>query len=351
MDLYLKKFLTRIKHKTIRKELQLLFLNRLSRLLHNGYTLIEALEVIKWDKNLERPSTIIMEALKNGATLDQAFEKARFNTIVTSYLFFVQANGDVQATIEKCINMFEQRIQYLQKFQQVARYPIILLFIFSILLYFIKQSVLPSFLDLFQSNPETSSTVYLSMVVIDFLSSFVMVLFVLILIGGGLWQINKQKLSIEKQIKVYRSIPIYRKYKQIQTSFLFATHFSSLLKTGIPIKEILTIMSQQPKLPILSHYSTLMTAELQKGLQLSSLLSQLQLLEKQIAMIFQKNADINALEKDLSVYAELITEDLHRKIMKVITYIQPAFFLLLAGFIIFIYITLMWPMFQLIKTI
>ncbi|WP_099158493.1 competence type IV pilus assembly protein ComGB [Virgibacillus ndiopensis] len=351
MALYLKKYTTHIKPKTIRKELQLLFLKRLSRLLQNGYTLIEALEVIKWDKNLEKPASNVIEALKNGSSLDQAFDKAKFNPIVTSYLFFVQANGDVYATIEKCIYMFEQRLLYVQKFQQVARYPIILLFVFSILLYFIKQSVLPSFLDLFQANSETSSTVYFSMVIIDFLSSFVVVIIILAIVGGGFWQLHKHKISIHKQIKVYSSIPIYRKYKQIQTSFLFATHFSSLLKTGIPIKEILTIMSQQTKLPILSYYSKLMTAELQKGLQLSSLLSQFQLLEKQVAMIFQKNADINALEKDLSVYAELVTEELHRKIMKVITYIQPAFFLVLAGFIVFIYITLMWPMFQLIKTI
>ncbi|MGY0692931.1 competence type IV pilus assembly protein ComGB [Virgibacillus sp. FSP13] len=351
MALYLKKYFTKIRQKNFKKEQQLLFLNRLSRLLQNGYTLIESLEVIKWNKTMKEPASVIMLALKSGSTLDQAFEKAKFNSIITSYLYFVRANGDIEASIRKCLNMYEQRLHYHRKFQQVARYPAILLLIFSVLLYFIKQSVLPSFLDLFQTSTEASSMLFISIMIIDFLSNFAYLLLILVIVFCLLWQINKRKIRIEKQIKLYSSLPIYRKYKQIQTTFLFATHFGSLLKTGIPIKEILNTMAQQTKLPILAYYSTLMIQELNQGRHITSLLSQLKLLDKQIPIIFQKNADVTALEKDLSIYAELLTEELHRKILKAITYIQPVFFLILAGFIVFIYITLMWPMFQLIKTI
>jgi competence protein ComGB len=351
MDLYLKKYFTQIRHKHLRKEQQLLFLNRMSRLLKNGYTLIESLEIIQWDNAMKEPAATITNALTNGSTLDQAFEKAKFNSVVTSYLYFVRANGDIRASIDKCLKMYEQRLHYTKKFEQVARYPIILLFVFSILLYFIKQSVLPSFLDIFQSNTETSAMVFLSITIMDLLSNAAYILLILVIIVSLLWQVNKRKVPIEKQIKLYCAIPIYYQYKQLNTSFLFATHFSSLLKTGIPIKEILTSMTKQTKLPIMAYYSNLMIQELNQGKHITSLLSQLKLLDKQIPVIFQKNADVHALEKDLSVYAELLTEELHRKITKSITYIQPIFFLIIAAFIIFIYLTLMWPMFNMIKTI
>lgn len=351
MALYLKKYFTQIRHKNLKKEQQLLFLNRLSRLLQNGYTLIESLEIIQWDKAMKNPASTIKTALTNGSTLDQAFEEAKFNSVVTSYLYFVRANGDIQASIDKCLKMYEQRLHYTKKFEQVARYPIILLFVFSILLYFIKQSVLPSFLDIFQSSTETSSMVFLSITIMDLLSNVAYILLILVVIASILWQVNKRKVPIEKQIKLYCAIPIYYQYKKLNTSFLFATHFSSLLKTGIPIKEILTSMTLQTKLPIMAYYSNLMIEELNQGKHITSLLSQLKLLDKQIPVIFQKNADVHALEKDLSVYAELITEELHRKITKSITYVQPIFFLIIAAFIIFIYLTLMWPMFNMIKTI
>lgn len=351
MALFQKNNLIPSKRVKLKKETQLLYLSRLLRLLKNGYSLLEALEVMKWDKQMIEPTTIIVHALKDGKSLDEAFTDASFNPTITTYLYFVRANGDIQASLEKCIEMFNQRIEFAAKFQQTIRYPLILLVIFSILLYFIKNSILPSFAELFSANNETSSTLSLSLVAINVFGTVIWICLILTMITLVVWKFIKDKVSIEKQVTIYRKIPFYRSYKRVQTSFLFATHFSSLLKTGISIKDILTIMSKQTQLPILSYYSVLMTNELNSGKHISYLLSQTYLLEKQIAHIFQKNADSHALEKDLTVYAGMITEELHQKIIKAITYIQPVFFVLLAGFIVLIYVTLMWPMFQLIKTI
>ncbi|GAA0602539.1 hypothetical protein GCM10009001_19370 [Virgibacillus siamensis] len=351
MDISIRKFIWLANKKMMSNDLQLRFLKRMVRLLDNGYTLVEALEIIKWDKQLDQVASTIVTSLKNGRTFDEALENTgRFSRAITSYLYFIRANGDIRQSIEKCNAMFEQRIRYTKKFQETIRYPIILLFVFGLLIYFVKQSVLPSFIDLF-NNSGGSSTVYISIIVIDVLTKFMMI-FGILLVAGILFSKGiKHKISIEKQIMIQRSIPVYRNYKKLHTSFLFATHFSSLLKTGMSIKEILSVMRNQNKLPILSYFSTLMTDELNKGIYITNLLENLPLIDKQIAVIFQKNADVNALEKDLEMYAAVLTEELNRKIMKILTYLQPAFFLILASLIILIYVTLMWPMFQLIKTI
>src|SRR5690625_7565567 len=111
------------------------------------------------------------------------------------------------------------------------------------------------------------------------------------------------------------------------------------------IKEILHHMAKQKKLPIIAYYSHLMIEELSKGFPLASLLSQFPFFEQHIATIFQKNADMHALEKDLTMYAEFVIKELHQKIMKTITFIQPFFLILLAGLHIFISVTLMCRMF------
>lgn len=351
MDISMRKFIWQANNKVMSKDLQLRFLKRLARLLDNGYTLVEALETIKWDKQLDTVASSIINSLKNGSTFDEALENTRgFSPAITSYLYFIRANGDIRQSIEKCNTMFEQRIRYAKKFQETIRYPIILFFVFALVIYFVKQSVLPSFIDLF-NNSGSSSTAVISIIVIDVLTKFMMISGILLVAGVLVSKGIKHKIGIEKQIMIYRSIPVYRKYKKLHISFLFATHFSSLLKTGMSIKEILSVMENQNKLPILSYFSTLMTDELNKGVYITKLLENLPLIDRQIAVIFQKNADVNALEKDLDMYAVVLTEELNRKIMKVLTYLQPAFFLILAGFIVLIYVTLMWPMFQLIKTI
>lgn len=348
---FLRKHLTIRKNKLLPQEIQLRFLKQLARLLENGYSIIDALEVIKWDKQLIMIANQIIDSLKKGVQIDQAFESAKFHQTITTYLYFVRDNGDVLSSIKKSTEMYESRLEYMKKFQDIIRYPLILLFIFSILLYFINEWVLPSFLDIFQSNDNASSMIYFSIMLIEYITKLSMILILLLIAFYLIWHLNKRRFPIQAQIKLYGAIPIYRKFLRLQTSFQFSIHLSTQLKTGMSIKEILDNMSQQKKLPIIAYYTSLMTTELGNGFPLTSLLSQLTFFEKQLTIIFQKNTDSFALERDLVAYADMLTEELHRKTMKAITIIQPVFFILVACFIIFIYLTLMWPMMQMIKTI
>lgn len=351
MDTFLEKHSFNRRKKVLPDEIQLRFLKRLARLLTNGYSMLEALEIIRWDKQLIKISEEIIYILKRGAPMDEAFEQAKFHHTITAYLYFVKDNGDILSSIRKCIVMYEDRLKYRKKLKEIIRYPFILLVIFSILLYFINQFVLPSFADIFQSNTAAASTIAFFMTLIESFTIFVVcfggIAFAMMII----WQINKQKFRIQTQLVIYKRIPIYRQYLRLQTSFQFATHLSTQLKTGISLKDILYNMSRQKKLPIVAYYTSLMTNELNAGIPLFHLMSKLDLLEKQLTEIFQKNTNNHALEKDLEVYADILTDELQRKIMKAITLIQPIFLIIVACFVIFIYMTLMWPMFQLIKTI
>lgn len=351
MASYPKKHLIMRRNKLLPQDIQLRFLKQLGRLLGNGYSIIDALEVIKWDKQLITIAEQMIDSLKNGATIDQAFEHIKFHHTITSYLYFVKDNGDLLSSIEKCTEMYENRLKYMRKFKDITRYPLILLFIFSILLYFISEWVLPSFIDIFQSSSEASSMIYFSMMFIEILIKLLLAFFILIIICSLIWFVNKKKFSVVTQIKLYSMLPIYRQYLRLQTSFEFATHLSTQLKTGMPMKEILNNMSKQKKLPIIAHYTSLMTDELSNGFPLTSLLPQLTFFEQQLTIIFQKNTDKHALEKDLGVYADLLTEEIQRKVMKAITMIQPVFFGIIACFVIFIYLTLMWPLLEMIGTI
>lgn len=350
MDLFLNQYLP-IRKRKLSNDLQLRFLHRLDRLLTNGYPLLESLEVCKWDMQLELPAEQIILTLKNGQAIDQAFEQAGFHQTITTYLYFVKANGDLLGSIKKCIEMYEHRISTAKRFQQVIRYPVILFIIFSVLLYFINQYVLPSFTDLFQSSAQASATISISMAIIDILSTLLLIVTFLLSVFLLIWHFTKHKVPIRKQMKLFEAIPIYRTIVQLQTSFFFATHFSTLLKTGMPYKEILTHMANQQKLPIIAYYSTQMIEELNQGIHITNLLSHFTFLDKQLTAIFHKHMDASALEKDLSMYAQILMEDIERKTVRIITYLQPIIFIVLASFVIFIYVTLMWPMFDLIQTI
>lgn len=351
MVTFLKKYLLVFKRNKVPEELQLRFLKRLSRLLLEGYPMIEALEVIKWDKQMIAISNEVISSLKNGSSLDAALEVSNFHSTITDYLYFVRPNGDIQLNLDNCINMYEERLKYVKKFQEIARYPLILLFVFSILLFFIKQSVLPSFSELFQSSSDASQTISLFINIIEYSGIFVGIFLVILLIVLSFWHFNKNKLTIKRQINIFNKIPVYRTFISLQVSFQFSMYLSTMLRSGMPLREVLASMAEQKKQPIISYYAALMTKELSLGLGLTSLLLKFHFLDERISLIFRKNTDIKALEKDLSVYADLLTDELERKTLKILTLVQPVIFIILACFVVFIYMTLMLPMYQLIKTI
>ncbi|MFD2209163.1 type II secretion system F family protein [Virgibacillus halophilus] len=332
-------------------ELQLRFLQRLQRTLANGYPLLEALDTIRWDRRLANTAVQIIDMLKRGLALDEALEQTKFHPSICSYLHLSRNIGNVAESLDKCIEMFQKRCEYLRKFQQLSRYPLLLIIVFSLLLFFIKKNVLPAFLDLFQTSSQASTTVTVSLFVIDFLMNLTVVASILGISGILFWKYGENRISIETRIRFYRSLPIYRVYLRMNTSFQFASHLSSMLKTGMTLKDILTSLSNQRKYPVISHYSSILTAEVSKGMQVHQILPGLYFLDDQLTFIFHRHADMLALEKDLAVYTDFLVEDLHRKIIKAITMIQPIFFIVLALLIIFIYVSLMWPMFQLIQSI
>ncbi|MHA6250983.1 competence type IV pilus assembly protein ComGB [Oceanobacillus sp. CAU 1775] len=336
--------------KNLSEQIQLRFLKRLHRLINSGYPLLECLEIMKWDKDLTQLANQFIHALRDGKPIHMVFEENKFHESICTFVYFTKVSSNLNESIQKCIEMFEHKMTNNKKFNQAIRYPLILLFVFSLTLFFINQQVLPSFQTLLQSSPQAKQTITILILMMDLLQFTFITFAITIVVGVMVWRIFRGRIPINKQLKILNRIPIYRNYLRLQTSFQFATHFSSLLKAGLSLKQTLNELSKHEKLPIIKYYADLITLDLNRGFHLSILLSELPFLEKQLVAIFQKNNDIQSLENDLSIYSEVLMEEIHRKILSMITLIQPIFYIILACFIVFIYISLLWPMFQLINT-
>lgn len=335
----------------LNSSIQLSFLKRLTRALSNGYTLLAALETLKWDNRLRPVANEAINLLKNGKTIDYVFEKLKFHPIISTYMYFAKEYGDLEESILKCVEIYEKRLEYTKRFTQVIRYPLLLIVIFSILFFFIQYSVLPNLLTLLQQNNPDDPFINYFITLSSVIYYACLALVFCLLIIRWVWHVMKDKIPIEKQLHFILAIPFYRSYVKLNTSFLFSTHMSSLLKTGLSIKDVLAVLARQQKLPILTHYADFLTNGLKSGYPIYVLIHQLELINPQLASIFQKNTDANTLEKDLTIYAIYLTDELNQKIQKAITYVQPIVFIGLGLIIILIYMSLMLPMYQFIETL
>ncbi|GIO23146.1 type II secretion system F family protein [Oceanobacillus sp. J11TS1] len=337
-----------LNNKKITIATQLQFLHVLNRMLSRGLTLTNSLDTMKYYTELTLISKQVLSRLEAGQYLDEAMDEVGFHHSIISYLFVVREKANISERIEQCCQLFQQRVHYMRKFQQTVRYPIILMFVFSGLLFFIYRRVIPSFQQLIVGEMP------MLLQIVIFLSTwFGYVLFILLLffiIGIVIWLFLKNNISLETRMSLYRKIPFYRSYVKRQTSFHFATLYSSLLHTGMPMKELLNYMSKQTKLPFISYYAKQIQLEYFKGRSIHGLLTTMDFLENHLTDILSSNMDATSLAKDLAIYADVSIDTMYQRLQKRIVYIQPIFFLIIGAFIVFIYISLMSPMFELMNT-
>lgn len=336
--------------KQLREPLQLVFLKRLTELLESGHSFLASLEALTYEKRFRPTVAVIIQSLKAGEAIDLAFQRASFHRSITSYLYFIRLSGDLEESMKRCVQIMEQRLHYRDKLITVIRYPILLFFIFVILLFFVKRSIFPSFEQLFQANAQSFASIERTIYIINLLmnGSFLFILFACMI--PVVWMLTRNKLTITQQITILKNIPFYRSIKSMQISFTFAMNTHMYLTAGLSLRQVLEHLSAQERMPIIAHYASLLLQQLMNGLPVAQMLLQLDFIDKQIADAFEKESEI-AISNHLHGYAIYISDKLHEYVMKWITFIQPLFFGILACLIIFVYMSLLYPMFEFIQNI
>jgi len=91
--------------------------------------------------------------------------------------------------------------------------------------------------------------------------------------------------------------------------------------------------------------------ELENGTSIAHALTQCHLFEAELTAIFKNNTSQTFLIKDLRMYADFLLDTMQEKMKRILTLIQPIIFIFIAISIIFLYLSLLIPMFQLIQNI
>lgn len=332
-------------------EKQLQYLKHVHFLMSHGYSFKDALDHLYYNTDYEAQTKEIITAFKRGDPLDKAFEHAMFHHSIVAYLQFSHAHESMIDSIKNCVDMVEYRLSYIEKLKKTIRYPLFLLIIIVLLLISLNRYVLPMFLDLFQSHASSSKTLLLSISFIEFITTFFLVLLLILFIFSFIWKKYKPQIPIETQLNIYKKIPFYRSFLTLYTSYYLVTYISMYLKASLPMREVVKQLKSHDRLTILAYYGEEIDMQLEAGQSLATAVNQLYFIDRHTKGIFSRSMDQSSFEKDLSVYAVFLGEKIRNKLVKIIQFIQPVIFSIVAFFIIFVYLTLMIPMYQLIQTI
>lgn len=108
---------------------QVVLLKRLGELLEKGYSLLQALEFLRFQLSLEKKVQLqhMIDGLKGGKSLHDSFHQLMFHQEMLSYLFYAEQHGDISFALQQGSALLYKKDKYRKDMMKIMQYPMFLL--------------------------------------------------------------------------------------------------------------------------------------------------------------------------------------------------------------------------------
>ncbi|GEM00473.1 competence protein ComGB [Halolactibacillus halophilus] len=330
---------------------QLAFMKRLQTLLEAHYSMKEALTYVQFNKKFYHASNFLLQELGNGKHFDVSLAELSFHPQFVTHVHYGLLQGNLAEGIYQAVSFITQQHQLKQQFIKTIRYPLVLILGFLTILYFIQMYIYPNFLQLFQTAEQTSPMIETAIFCVSLLFYFLRISLMSLMLFGLIAVFIYKKMSPSQLMSLLLRLPIAFQFVRLHTSFFFAHHLKNLLDGHFSIKEALTLITKEQNQSILTQSLTEILSTLDQGDSLYQSLSAHSFFSDRLSYIFQTNESQALIRLSLDLYLTETFEDVTQTIEKLIKYIQPIIFSLIAMSIVLIYLSILMPMINMMNTI
>lgn len=308
----------------------------LIKLLQTGFSLPQSLAFIL---SLEQAPIAqrFQQTLKNDGTLTAAFKAIDASPLVLAQIQLALIHGDLLQTLVQINQQWRYQTRQKQQLMKVLAYPLLLFAFLFLMLLGLRLYLLPQ-LQAFMT--ETSPTIWLienlPLILAGMLGSG------LLLVGSVRWQLRKRS-AIEKVSFLVKLPLVGTLYCWYLTAF-FALEWGKLFSQGFEMRQAVQIMQESPY-DLMRELGVDFHQQLQAGRLFSEALLSCPFLSKELRLLVLKGEKVGQLGQELLIYQEWLLEKLVAKMEKLLTYIQPLVFVMIALFIVGIYAALLLPIY------
>ena len=324
---------------------------KLSFLINEGFTLKDALSFVAtiMPKEVEWIEQIIKK-LEVGERMDVILKNISFPERISAQIYLSMVHGNFSGTLWLCGKYIENKIKQQQQLFKLLQYPILLLGFMTSILLAMRMILLPNFaqLGISSSNQGTSLT-RLSFGFIQYFP-IILVLFSLS-ISISAFFISKQlkKRSALNKAVYFSKLPFIGSLFKLYYTHFFSFEWSQLFKSGLQMNDMLNLMQNKSATALMQETAYELEKLLKEGKSFTESLNQFSFFNLELGMIIRHGEATSQLGSELELYAQDCQQRLTKSIQNFFEWVQPLLFMLIAGFILCIYLALLLPMFDLLE--
>lgn len=347
----LKRILLRLKQQiiinrrrwTIKKQSD--FFEVLADLLDAGFSLRQALTTTtRLFATGKLDSQKIESKLRHGEAFSTAIEpyisKSSYYQIMISEKY-----GGLTKSIGQLGKLMSVRVKQKKQLKQLLQYPMILMGLLVLLYIGIQQFILPE-INYSQLGASTNSGV----------KKIVMNGIIVILVGSIIGYSLKTIIRVSKQSTMnrhvwYCQVPIVGKIYKDYCHYYLTFNLGLLLASGLNLNKICDYLNQFDQKSLLYQLGHQLTQHFENGGNTKQMIDKNPLFPKELTVFLAKGNTLDVMSQELLIYSELTYRKFESSVEKIMIYVQPIAFIVVAACIVGLYLTILLPMYQTMEEI
>ncbi len=337
----------------IKSEEFMVFNQQLSALIKAGLPILRSLDLLKSQiKNpvLKRHIIDVRDRVHSGAMLSEALRaQGVFPTIYTASIFAGERSGDLVNVINRHIHYEKTVMSVKKRFINSLIYPAFLIVLSIVMVGVILAYVIPRFAELYRDLNVTLPLPTRILITVATTMQHNMIFILPAIIGGGvalwLWIGTEAGRSWLDRMKL--TVPVLGYLWTMFSMAQLSRTLAMLLQGGTPLLSALEVSRDASGNVVISKSIAQAISEVREGKTLSDSLERSGHFPALSIEMMRVGEQTGSLPEMLTHVADFYDEDVNIKATALLSYVEPAILIFVAGFVAYILISLYLPIFSL----
>lgn len=343
----------------VRKRDVIVFSRQLSTLLTSGIAALPAIRLLKEESTKKLFAKVldqVLEDIQMGNSLSESFAKHKqiFPPIYVRLIEVGEQTGKLEDVLRRLADYMEKEEGLVRKVRSALIYPSVIIALSMVVALLFVNFVLPGMTGLFtEFKAELPLPTRILLGGSKFIQTnfLLIVLFLVALGAGGYWY--KRTPQGKKQIDyaLMTRIPFIKSVILKGSMARIASILAMLLAAGLPLTETMELLLRTAQNQALADALDKMRGDVLGGMAMSEALGRQPVFPAMLGQMVKVGEETGALAENLETLARFYEEETDRAVTAVTSMIEPVLIICIGGFIAFLAVSIVTPMYSIMKVI
>ncbi len=330
---------------------------QMATLLAAGIPLTETLRAIieqAENKKIEMVFREVREKINQGAGLADALamHPQYFSELYINMIRAGEASGNLDIVLRRVAEFLAAQRRWRKKVGAALTYPVVLVIFGVVIVMFLMTFVVPKITSALSQQGKILPLPTRVLISISDITANYWWVFILV-VAGIIWAIEKFYRSNRGRLLIdglLLRIPIFGSLMLKQGVARFATTFSTLLKSGVPVVNCLDVSKKIVNNRVLEDVIALIKDRIVEGTDIATPMKMSGKFPPMVGYMVAVGEQSGQLEKILDQIADAYEEEVDVSTQKVTSTLEPILIAIVATVVAFIVLSIIWPILEMSNT-